>query len=416
MDYMQILVWLAFYSSLYILIFWLLTFFEKGLLTETKKIKYFPLVTIAIPAYNEEKNIIETVESVLALDYPKNKLDIIVVDDGSKDNTLNVIKNYLKKHKNSNVKVIHQDNAGKGAALNNAIKNSRGEFFVCLDADSTVAPDALRKMVPHFANKNVAVVLPLMKIKSPKSALQKLQWCEYLLNFFYKSLMSVLDCVHVAPGPFSAYRKSILNEVGGFAENNLTEDLEVSLKIQKKHYKLLQLLDAEVYTKAPVTFKAFCKQRNRWYKGTLINLFDYRNMIFNKKYGDFGMLQLPRVMFSGFLAVTFISLTSYRYVFKPLYRHIINWNSINFDFAVLMNNLRFPFTWFDINYTNLFFALVSITLALIVINYAYSFTREKVFKYGFISVPLYIIVYGMLAAFVWLTVFVDLAVGKKQKW
>ena len=139
-------------------------------------------------------------------------------------------------------------------------------------------------------------------------------------------------------------------------------------------------------------------------------------MIFNRKYGDFGMLQLPRVMFSGFLAVAFISLTSYRYIFKPLYKQIVNWSSINFDLLVFLQNLHFPFTWFDFNYTNLFFAIVSLTLSLIVINYAYSFTREKVFKHGFISVPVYIVVYGLLAAFVWLTVFIDLATGKKQKW
>jgi len=300
--------------------------------------------------------------------------------------------------------------------LNNALKNCNSEFFVCLDADSTVERDALIKMLPHFEDPKVAVVLPLMKIKAASSALQKLQWCEYLLNFFYKSLMSVIDCVHVAPGPFSVYRKKVLDEVGGFAENNLTEDLEVSLKIQKKHYKLLQLLNAEVYTKAPVSFKAFCKQRNRWYKGTLLNLFDYRSMIFNKKYGDFGVMQLPRVMFSGFLAVSFISLTLYRYAFKPIYKHLSNWASINFDFLVFLKNLKFPFTWFDFNYTNLFFAIVSLTLSLLVINYAYKFTREKVFKHGFISVPLYIVAYGLLAAFVWLTVFVDLARGKKQKW
>jgi len=411
---MQILVWLAFFVSLYILTFWLLAFFEKGIFRDSRRLKNFPFVTIAIPAYNEEKSIVETLESVLNLKYPKNKYEIIVIDDGSTDKTSAIVRSYL--NKNKNLRLLIQNNSGKGAALNKALKLSKGEFFVCLDADSTVHKDALRKMLPHFDDLSVAVVLPLMKIKSPNTALQKLQWCEYLLNFFYKSLMSVLDCVHVAPGPFSVYRKSILEEVKGFAENNLTEDFEVSLKIQKKHYKLLQLLDAEVYTKAPVTFKAFCKQRNRWYKGTLLNLFDYRSMIFNKKYGDFGILQLPRVMFSGFLALGFITLTSYRYVIKPLYKHLVNWASINFDFKVFFTNLEFPITFYDLNFTNIFFAIVSLTLALIIINYAYKFTREKVFKYGVISVPLYILVYGLLASFVWLTVFLDLARGKKQRW
>ena len=128
-------------------------------------------------------------------------------------------------------------------------------------------------------------------------------------------------------------------------------------------------------------------------------------MIFNKKYGDFGMLQLPRVL-----------LTGWRFVVKPLLKRIDNWSSINFDLLVFLQRLHFDLSWIDLSYTNLFFGIISLTLALIIINYAYHYTREKVFRYGFISVPIYILAYGLLASTVWITVFIDLLRGKRQRW
>lgn len=416
MDYMQIIIWTAYFLSLYFVSFWMLTFFENGILTKEKKLRRYPKVTIAIPAYNEEKNVQKSIDSILKLDYPKHLLQLIIIDDGSKDNTAHIIQQVIKQHSDRNIHFIQQQNAGKGAALNAALAQAEGDYFVCLDADSEIENDALLKMLPHFTSDDVAVVLPLMKVRTPKTILQKLQWCEYLLNFFYKSLMASINCVHVAPGPFSLYRKKVLEEVGGFAVNNLTEDFEITLKIQKRHYKIIQLLNAVVYTGTPTTFKAFCKQRNRWYKGTLLNLFDYKNMIFNKKYGDFGLLQLPRVMFSGILAVFVIGLTSWKYLFKPLSERIGNWSSINFDLGVFLQKFTFEISWIDFNYTNLFFAFVSIVLSLIIINFAYTYTKEKVFKYGFFSVPAYILAYGLLASIIWTTVFIDLLRGKKQRW
>ena len=415
-DLVQLIIWTAYFISLYFVLFWLLTFVEKGIIEQEKKLKTYPSVTIALPAYNEEKNITRSIESVLSLNYPKELLQIIVIDDGSKDNTLSVIKELQKKHPHRITLIHHDQNQGKGASLNDAIKQANGDYFVCLDTDSEIESNALLKMLPHFDEEDIAVVLPLMKVRTPETILQKLQWCEYLLNFFYKSLMARINCVHVAPGPFSVYRKKVLDDVGGFALNNLTEDFEVTLKLQKKHYRIIQLLDTIVYTGTPETFHAFVKQRNRWYKGTLLNLYDYKTMIFNKKYGDFGMLQLPRVMLSGFLAVFFIFLTSWKYLLKPLSKKISHWSSINFDLGVFLRKFSLHFSWIDLNYTNLFFGIISFILSLIIINYAYHYTKEKVFRYGFISVPIYIVAYGLLASAVWLTVFADLLRGKKQRW
>ena len=271
-------------------------------------------------------------------------------------------------------------------------------------------------MIPRFEDKEVAIVLPLMKISTPKSFLQKIQWSEYLINFFYKSLMGTLNCVHVAPGPFSVYRKKVLEEVNGFDEKNLTEDLEITLRIHKLHYKIVQLLDAEVYTNAPNTLKGFYKQRNRWYKGTMFNMFNYKWMVFNKSYGDFGMLQMPRVFISGFLAVSLLILGLYRFVFKTLFDHIYRWSKINFDLLSVIKNAKLNFSWIQINFTNLFFLLVGIILGGIVIYYAHRFTKEKILRYGILSLPAYLLLYSILVSGVWLGVFIEMLLQKRQKW
>jgi cellulose synthase/poly-beta-1,6-N-acetylglucosamine synthase-like glycosyltransferase len=228
--------------------------------------------------------------------------------------------------------------------------------------------------------------------------------------------MSSLNCVHVAPGPFSIYRKKILEEVGGFDEDNLTEDMEVTLRIQRKHYKIKQLLDVVVYTNAPKNIKGFYKQRDRWHKGTFLNLLKYRDMLLNKRYGDFGILQLPSIFISGFLAVGLLSITLYKFILKPGYNYLTNLGSINFDVFVFLRNLTIDITWLKINYTNIFFGVVSILFSLLIIKMAHKHTKEKLFKHGLLSVPFYLLMYGILSAMVWTGVFVELMFGKKQKW
>lgn len=415
-----IVIWGAYLFSLYLLTFWLLTLIDKGLKDNEKELKEVRKVTVAIPVYNEEKNVKDTIESVLNLEYPHEMIELIVVNDGSKDNTENVIKSVIEANPLRDIKLISQVNKGKGAALNNALKLAKGELFTCLDADSFIEKSALRRMVPYFEESNVGVVLPLMKVKDPKGILQRVQWCEYLMNLFYKGIMGKIDCVHVAPGPFSVYRKSALVEVNGFAENNLTEDFEISLKLQEKDYRLLQLLGPEVYTIAPNTIKGFYKQRNRWYKGTMMNLFNYKRLIFNKKYGDFGMLQLPRIFISGFLAVSLLLMIGYKSVLKPYFKWMYDMFFVRFDviyfFKEWLSNFMQHMTVLDINYTSVFLASISIILSLVVIRLSFYYTKEKYTRYGMITIPAYMALYGIMASFVWLGVFLEMVFKKNQKW
>ncbi|MBI2673619.1 glycosyltransferase [Candidatus Woesearchaeota archaeon] len=377
---------------------------------------HFPLTTVTVPAYNEEDTISNTIKSIIELDYPKDKLELIVVNDGSKDNTELVVNQIIKENPQINIMLINQKNAGKGAALNKALNLAKGDFFVPLDADSYIRSDALKAMLPHFANKNVAAVLPLMKIKDPKNLLQKIQWAEYMVNLFYKRLMSLLDCVHVAPGPFSVYRKKILLGVGGFDEHNLTEDLEVTLKLQKNNYKIIQVMNTEVYTIPPDSLKGFYRQRNRWYKGTILNALKYRKMAFNKKYEDFGLIQMPRILLEGVFVILSLMIITYNSILKPLFYKVYYFSLVNFNILPFISGFFRNFHLIDIDMTRLFFTLIVMIFAGLLIYSAHRHTNEKFSRNSLIAIPSYILFYSILSSTIMLLVFIDVLMGKKQKW
>ena len=275
----EVVLAIVYFAALYYNVFWLLTLLEKKEISK-KHWKILPPVSVLIPAYNEEDSIKETIKSVLNLDYPKDKLKIIVINDGSKDNTKEIVENLVKQ--NSNLILINQKNGGKANALNNALKQIDSEFIATLDADSFVIKDTLKNLLPYFYDEEIAAVLPSMKIKDPKNVLQRMQRIEYTINTFFRMLNERSNCIHVTPGPFSLYRTSVLKKLKGFDENCITEDLELAVRIQKNNYKILQTYDAEVYTLPPKTIKGLFYQRKRWYKGGFLACLKHKDLMFNK--------------------------------------------------------------------------------------------------------------------------------------
>jgi len=381
---------------------------------QKKKVLKQVFVTIAVPAYNEEKTIKQTIKNILRLDYPKNKYEIIVINDGSKDKTKKIVKKLQKKY--PTIKLINQVNKGKGAALNTALKITKGKYFICLDADSFVNKNALNRILPYFTDKNIAAILPVLKVKSPKNILQRMQWYEYLVNMFYKELMSRLNCVHVTPGPFSVYKTSILKKLKGFdPKRNLTEDLEMALRLQKNNYKIIQLLNTEVKTIAPSTVKELYKQRNRWYKGSIINAIKYKKMMFNRKYGDFGIIQMPTIILYGLIAIIAISALLY-YSLKPYVTYFYHMSFVNFDFWTFIKNITFNFNYLDLNYSLLLVFVVMILVTLYIIKKSHIHTQEKVAKFGIFSLLIYLFFYFIILGLMWIGILFDMILGRTQKW
>ncbi|MEN9390139.1 MAG: hypothetical protein RLZZ283_239 [Candidatus Parcubacteria bacterium] len=285
--------YLTIFLTLYFQAFALLTYASKSARdrrAKTLMTSGHPHVAIIVPCFNEESTIGGTVESLRALNYPKDKMEIVLVNDGSTDNTRQVMDAYAS---DPHITVIHKENGGKHSAMNLGIERTSAEFIGCLDADSFVHADALAEIIPHFDHDNVGAVTASMSVHEPKNALQSMQYAEYLLGIALRHIISSVNGLYVTPGPFSFYRRSILAKVGGFRHAHQTEDMEMAMRLQKAGYTIENAPRAQVYTKAPHTVWGLIKQRTRWTSGFIRNAWDYRSIIGNPRYGVLGLLVMP---------------------------------------------------------------------------------------------------------------------------
>ena len=276
------------FLTLYVSVFFILLLLEnRHVLKHNPKPSRYPPISIIIPAYNEEKSIAATIESVLAAEYP-NKKQIIVINDGSKDSTLAKARAFAKR----GVLVLDQPNKGKGAALNNGLRHVNGELVVTLDSDSFIERNALMKLVGFFDDPTVGAVTSVMKVHEPRNTLQRLQRVEYLITVFNRRVLSFINSINVTPGPLSVFRRSVFDKVGGYDEHNILEDQEMALRIQAADYKIESSMEGVVYTKTPRTLRELVRQRVRWHRGGVRNLLKHYYLI-NPRYGDFGIVIMP---------------------------------------------------------------------------------------------------------------------------
>ncbi len=396
--------------------FWMIVLFTRDQ-SKKEELGYDPMFSVIVPAFNEEDSIKGTLQSLVDLDYPKNKKEIIVVNDGSKDGTQEIVERFISANASDNIRLLNQENQGKGKAMNNALELVSGEFFACLDADSFIKPDALKFMLPYFSDEKVAAVCPLLKVKKPENILQKVQWYEYIINMFYKHLNAKLDCIHVTPGPFSVFRTKVIKDLGGYDEETITEDLEIAIRLQKHHYKLMQDFDAVVETVAPKTWKTLFKQRTRWYKGSVDNTVAYKEMMFNKKYGDFGYVRMPTIILSGIIAVILVGFLAHS-LGKQLYFSFLSLKAINFDFITLVKNYSFGFNFLNLPFFKLFIAGTLISISIFVMFYSYKLVKEKLTRYGktWLSMITYLLLYSLFLTTVWVYIGYMFVRKKKNSW
>ncbi len=282
------------FIALYFEVFLLISFFEKKPSKKTAtQPAHFPTVSMLVPCYNEEKTVGGTIESLLALQYPSDKLEIVVIDDGSKDGTAAIAREYAAKYP-SQITFLQKKNGGKYTALNLGIKQSRGQLVGCLDADSFAAPDALVEAVKTFErDPNIMAITPAMKVFKPRTLLELMQNVEYTFGIFYKKMFDNLAAIDVLPGPFSMYKRGVFDKIGMFKHAHNTEDMEIAFRMHANGLRIGNAHTAFVYTTVPKTIRTLLKQRTRWSQGFLQNALDYKHLFFNRKLGNFGMLVLP---------------------------------------------------------------------------------------------------------------------------
>jgi len=408
---------------LYFSVFLLLVYFdnrhffkkEQSSLTPREE----PIVSIIVPAYNEEKTILKTLRSINNIDYPKEKLEVFVIDDGSKDNTKKIIKDYIKDK--LQFKLIAHKNMGKAASMNKALTKANGKFFACLDADSFVDSKTLRKMLSLYYkedNPDLAIITPAMKVDKPKNLLQKVQWLEYLVIILVARITSQLDSLYVAPGPFSLYRTDIIKKLGGFDPTNITEDQEIAYRVQKNNYQIKQCFDGYVHTTAPRKLVPFYKQRRRWYLGSIRCVNQYKSMIANKKYGDFGLMQMIKNVAGYLLAITGIAVAIYL-IILPALNWLKNLIVIKFNIFPYLANIKFDLSLLNlllIDFRKSFLIIFIFMVGFFFFYQAHRNANEKMTKMGFIPLIPYFIFYYLLKGIILLLSLFEFTRGRKLKW
>jgi cellulose synthase/poly-beta-1,6-N-acetylglucosamine synthase-like glycosyltransferase len=260
----------------------------------------------------------------------------------------------------------------------------------------------------------VAAVVAAMKIRNPKTFLQKIQSAEYLLCFYIKKMASLANGLLVTPGPFSVYRLSVLKEIGGFDEHNLTEDGEIALRLQKHQYSIEYSHNAEVFTNAPATLTALKNQRVRWNRGTLRNFIKYRKLFGNPQYGDFGLLIFPSAIF--FLAIALD-------IFLIASAHFIITAAKKIEYGTLFHLPRIDLRS-GVHFTNFFIqpsamqiiSLIIFSLSLVSFYFIYKYSPKDLKNMTLFYVPYLLIYYPLFVIGFWMiTIFYELT-HRKLYW
>jgi cellulose synthase/poly-beta-1,6-N-acetylglucosamine synthase-like glycosyltransferase/peptidoglycan/xylan/chitin deacetylase (PgdA/CDA1 family) len=251
-----------------------------------------PSATVLIPAHNEEDVIVETVMAALASRVPD--LRVIVVDDGSKDRTGALLDEHFGN--DPRVRILHQVNRGKSAALHRAMAEAATEIVVTIDADTEVEPDAVPKLLRHFSDARVGAMAGNVKVGNRTRWLTRWQALEYITSQnMEKRAFDLLDCITVVPGALGAWRKEAIEAAGGITADTVAEDADLTIAIRRLGWRIGYEEEAIGWTEAPETASALIGQRFRWTFGTLQSFWKHRDTLFRPKYGTLGSIALPNI-------------------------------------------------------------------------------------------------------------------------
>lgn len=269
-----------------------------------RRIKRFsPSISVIVPAFNEEKAIIQTLASICRSTY--KKISIVVVDDGSSDNTAILVKEFIEVHPDNDIKLIQQPNSGKSVAINNALFNyDNSVLTMVLDADSLLKEDAIEKMVKWFLNPKIVALAMNVKMLTLPTFIGACQRFEFISAYRGKCAEHVLKTLYIIGGIGSTFRTDKLKNIGGYDTNTPTEDIDLTLKLLSRYGNKDSIIgyanDAVAYTQPVKKFKSLIKQRYRWKYGRFIAFVKYHNLFFNmdKKFSKMlTFFQLPLAVF-----------------------------------------------------------------------------------------------------------------------
>lgn len=265
---------------------------KRKLLREKHPEPYNPKVSVIIPAWNEEVGLVKTVKTILESAY--RNLEIVVVNDGSTDNSNQLMNEFLAEYEEEVKKKGNPDgvidviykykkNGGKGNALNDGILLSSGDIIISIDADCVLLPETIGNFVAYFEDPKVMAAVGNVKVGNQKSLLETLQYLEFLFSFYFKKADSLLNTIYIIGGAAGAFRREVFEQLGPYSHENITEDIDLSVRVQKAGMKIVYAADAIVYTEGAATFKGLAAQRLRWKRGRFQTFYEHRNLFFSER-------------------------------------------------------------------------------------------------------------------------------------
>ncbi|MBU2104586.1 MAG: glycosyltransferase [Nanoarchaeota archaeon] len=379
---------------------------ERKNIFDVPELKKHFTVSVLIPAYNEEDVIESTVMSILESDYD-NIIEVIVINDGSKDRTKEIVRELMKKY--GKLKLLDKENSGKADSLNQGIKVAKGELVAVIDSDSFPRKDAIRKMVGFFEDEKVgAATVPILARNNHKF-FEKLQSFEYTVIALTRKLLESVDAIYVTPGPLALYRKKALVEIKGFDPKNLTEDIEITWHLIAEGWERRMCLETVVTTVVPSKLKAWWKQRRRWSMGGLQSILKYRKQFMKR--GMLGYFVLPFFILSSFLGMLGLSIFVYLFSNRIISQYLLAKYSLIVNTPIITLE-QFYFTPSILNYLGVVLFLMGTIFTFGVLM----LMKEDVFKKrNFFKILFYLLIYLMVYPFIMLSAIFKL-LKKDMSW
>ena len=409
---LNIMLYVFIFLSVYVQIFFLVTFFEnrKKIFVKNEDIRLaqYPSVTVIMPCWNEDKTLCGTINSLLDMDYPKDKLKIFLVDDGSTDNTWNLMKSF---EKYPNISIFHKENGGKHTSVNLGLKYLETELVACLDADSFVHPQALNRMVQRFLDdKDIMAVIPATMIHNPKNFIQSIQKFEYFGAVFIKKMLGLLNGLNVTPGTLPVYRREVFDKLGGYRKAHNAEDTEIALRMHQNNLRIEYCHNAYVYTVPPDSLYKLYRQRLRWYYGFIKNIIDYKHLLFKPEFGTLSLITLPSGIVS-FFSILFLFIILVSRFINFFIEKIMKVQAVGLSEAVHLSK----FDWFYVN-------IKGMSLILIICSALVIFTilvGRKIVEDRFrpsLYIVFYMVAYSIMAPIWFLKAVYNVIVSERPNW
>lgn len=405
------LIWVIVAASVFMSLFWYSVLDKDDVDVEGyPEPSRFPSISVLLPAYNEEETLRESIESVLDQDYPDDRVQPIVIDDGSEDRTAEIAQEFVDQ---GEATLLQQHNQGKGVALNTGLEEASGDIVAVQDADSVIAPDAYRKMVGHFEQDSIAAVIAGIKPLDCETLLQKVQRVEYLLGIVYRRLMASINTLYVTPGALSMYRRETIEDLGGFDEETLTEDLEIAMRLRHRGYDLGMSATAITFTEFPRRFMELMRQRVRWYRGLISNTWKYREMMTRDDRKLFGSFQMPANLLFPTIGLTAAGIMAYG-IGQVLFDLLVHLSVVGLDISLVPSQLQPQKLVLGLDLKIYFPLLVGLVLSGGLVYISHRVTDERI--QNPLSLAVFFICYAMILSIFWSIALVKELRGSELTW